>query len=291
MNYAKRLSGIVTFLYSKYPSPKSAGQSLKLPLANSFAVFLFFLVYKPFGLGRQEIYPLVLISFGFAATAFVVIAANALLLFRIIKNLFRQHEWRTYHQVLWLSWQITTVAGAILFYVHTVGQVPITPLNFLRAQTFTLLFAIIPISFGFLSYRNRILEQHSRDRRTAVVHLRGNGSAPNDVVVLQNESGTSETKVPIDALLYVCSADNYVEIWWRKDNRLERALLRNTLRGVQQAVASHPTLVRCHKSYIVNIKNLVSLEGNSMGGKLVLDGVDKKIPVSRRHVARLKGLL
>ena len=43
----------------------------------------------------------------------------------------------------------------------------------------------------------------------------------------------------------------------------------------------HQEIIRCHKSYIVNLCNVEKLLGNAQGYKLVMSNMDKQIPVSR----------
>ena len=56
-------------------------------------------------------------------------------------------------------------------------------------------------------------------------------------------------------------------------------------------LASHPMIVRCHKSFIVNTEKIIKTSGNSENLVLLLTHCAPKIPVSRNYYHQLKDLL
>lgn len=103
----------------------------------------------------------------------------------------------------------------------------------------------------------------------------------------QNESKNIE--IAIENFFYITSANNYVEIFYQKDNaHLNRLLIRSTLKNIEQQNQNLPMLFRCHKAYIVNSQKISSIKGNTKGYSLILENVKESIPVSRHKNEELE---
>jgi DNA-binding LytR/AlgR family response regulator len=46
--------------------------------------------------------------------------------------------------------------------------------------------------------------------------------------------------------------------------------------------------MRCHRSFIVNKQKIMSVEGNSSGYNIVLNGYSHKIPLSKKYKEALR---
>ena len=66
-------------------------------------------------------------------------------------------------------------------------------------------------------------------------------------LILLGTSKNESVEVKEEDLLYIKSNDNYVILYMLNDGCVERKMLRNTLRRIEQVVGD--TLVRCHRSY------------------------------------------
>ena len=57
------------------------------------------------------------------------------------------------------------------------------------------------------------------------------------------------------------------------------------------AVASAPFIVRCHRAFLVNLHQVVKVDGNSQGYRLRLEGCTEEVPVSRGYAKCVKALI
>lgn len=115
-------------------------------------------------------------------------------------------------------------------------------------------------------------------------------SLPDDAVLqLKNTSGTSAFETRKEDLVYITSANNYVEIFYINDKQaLTRTLLRQTLTEIEnQLVTESSVFCRCHKAFIINKDKIISIKGNAKSYQLILKDVDKPIPVSRQKNEKL----
>ena len=95
----------------------------------------------------------------------------------------------------------------------------------------------------------------------------------------------------LEQLYYIASADNYIEVFWGENNEpLNRIMIRNTLKAIEEKYEDIPSLFRCHKGYIVNCQKVIKVEGNAKGYFLSLKDVPEKIPVSRNKKEDLENL-
>ena len=86
----------------------------------------------------------------------------------------------------------------------------------------------------------------------------------------------------IEDLLYIESADNYSSILFKKEGKREKELLRSSLSRLETQI-ENPRVVRCHRSYIVNLDHVISVTGNAQGYKLHLGDSGDTIPVARKY--------
>lgn len=77
------------------------------------------------------------------------------------------------------------------------------------------------------------------------------------------------------------SADNYVFIWYLNKGIVTRFMLRNTLKNIEKHFIN-TTVLRCHRSYMVNFEQVKVIRRGKDGIYLEL-GVDKvpDIPISK----------
>ena len=66
--------------------------------------------------------------------------------------------------------------------------------------------------------------------------------------------------------------------------QIKKCLLRKTLTEIEEEIKRQCQHIRrCHNSYIVNIKQIESISGNSAGYRIILNNIDSPIPVSRKY--------
>lgn len=84
----------------------------------------------------------------------------------------------------------------------------------------------------------------------------------------------------ISHLLYLESADNYVNIHYINSDHEDTFLLHNTLKNIERLLAG-TSLIRCHRGYMVNVDNVKLMRKENAGLVLELNQSSKVIPVSK----------
>lgn len=98
--------------------------------------------------------------------------------------------------------------------------------------------------------------------------------SPKHTIVFQNSD-----------FLFAKSDGNYVEFIIRnEDGTTYRRITRNTLANVEEQFQGYDTNLRVHRSFIVNLQQVLSVQGNAQGYKLTLNGTKTRVPVSRTYM-------
>ena len=91
-------------------------------------------------------------------------------------------------------------------------------------------------------------------------------------------------------IMYLEASGNYVNVYYKQEAQY-RKILRTTIKCMEEQLVDYPFLVRCHRTYIININWVTHLNRNTQGYHLNLRDSLKEIPVSRTYLKELKLLL
>ena len=100
------------------------------------------------------------------------------------------------------------------------------------------------------------------------------------------KSGSSIIVIPVNDILYLEAADDFVKIFTRKGHWLKNKTMAHF---EQQLDASK--FIRVHRSYIVNISEITRLDPYEKDSHILLLKSGEKIPVSKTGMSKLKEVL
>ena len=100
--------------------------------------------------------------------------------------------------------------------------------------------------------------------------------------IVEINSNTAETLLidPTD-ILYIKAQDNYSIIVWSDAGQIKEKMLRVTLNQLESQLKEFPFITRCHKSFMINLRENYTLKGNSKGYKFQSSYTPQAIPISR----------
>lgn len=94
-------------------------------------------------------------------------------------------------------------------------------------------------------------------------------------IVLKGENKLDLLQLALDDLVSVASADNYVEVCYRKEGSFHKKLLRTTLKNIHDQI---PELIKTHRSYLVNPDHI-----HQWKDRTTLSLTQGEIPVSKKY--------
>jgi DNA-binding LytR/AlgR family response regulator len=100
-------------------------------------------------------------------------------------------------------------------------------------------------------------------------------------ITLQAENEKDNLTILYTTFLAATSADNYVKVFYHENEKLKTEIIRTTLKRVEENTVSFPEFFRCHRTAIVNMSLVQSVNGSAQGYRLQLPYLQEEIPVSR----------
>jgi hypothetical protein len=248
------------------------------------AVFslLFLLIYHPFSetawLGFKPDETLAPTLFFYLVSIAILLISRALMqLYQIRRTL---HAGR---YLLWIFGEFVLIAAAYLLFttLYIEPDIPLTAGLLLRTSFCVAMILAIPYAIFTLIASNR-----SKTEEINALKLNQESEKPAsvaNVIPFYDYNGILRLSVSADNIFYIASQDNYVEIRYELGGKLLNYLMRcRTTRLEKQLEGT--SLVRCHRSYIVNVEKVTLFKREGARVFLVLSHPDaKKIPVSKSY--------
>ena len=143
--------------------------------------------------------------------------------------------------------------------------------------------AVLPIFLIILIAERLMLSKHVKLAQNVSEKLQTTDNTKDDdrVLTLIAENEKDKLEIRLNDLLFIEANDNYSAICFTEYGKLKKQLLRGSLKRMEEQLKDCEFVVRCHKSYIVNVSKISKLSGNAQGYKLHFPDVDSEIPVSR----------
>lgn len=235
------------------------GNLIKMVGFTALFALTFINIYEPFGSGAW-IDSLSSFNYFLYSSLIVLIGFVVIGLSRVVMFFWHQRQKVVYIQ--YIVWILVEVLFMSLFFTIIVLAVR-TDANgmdtFKESVLNTLLILAFPylLCHLFLSWVEKNKELEERDGITPV-----NSQAR--MIEFYDERKILRLSVMKSNVLYVEAADNYVCIFYKKQSGVARFMLRNTLKALESYLAD-VDIVRCHRSYMVNLE-YVSVIRRQAGG-------------------------
>jgi DNA-binding LytR/AlgR family response regulator len=106
-----------------------------------------------------------------------------------------------------------------------------------------------------------------------------------NIIKILDENQNVRIAIEPDKLLFIKNADNYVEIFYANNEGISKELVRTSLKRLESELRDFKVM-RCHRSYMVNIKN-VSLSKKTRKGLNLELRIENAplIPVSKNYTS------
>lgn len=262
-------------------------------------VGLFIFLFQPFGLNQLNIkYKSVfLLGYGLVTSAALVIYMYVFPLFA--RGFFCEKNWTIGKEILNLLMIVSVIGLGNYFYSGIYFNVANNWLfGIISFQAFTLLIGLFPITAWTLLSYNRYLKNNLK--AAGLVNesiLEDKKQVPKahpsqKIKLTSTNQGDEPVDVMLDDFLFVRSDGNYLDVYFIEEDRTQHSLIRNTLVNFESMLSDYfPPLIRCHRSYLINLDQIENVDGNAQGLIVKLKNCDEKVPVSRKYIEELKSKL
>jgi len=267
-------------LKEPYPLYQDARKQLPFILGLGIFIFLFLLVFQPFGISSMQAETRNYYLLGYGVITSISLVISQIFFPNFFRHFFDEEKWTVGKQFLYLLLIVSIILSVCYFYFNWYNDINFTTFGFWLFYSRSFALALFPVTaiilFDYISklkiYQQPFppLEQIPEPER----------KPSNAILLLKDENGKESIQVNVANVYFLKAANNYVEVNYLEADTPRKVLLRNSISEVEKQIQA-PNLIRCHRSYIVNTSLVVNISGNAQGFKLHLKNSDWVVPVSR----------
>jgi hypothetical protein len=273
---------VFNLLQQPYPFGGSHTKKASLTLGISLFVFIFLFAFAPFGLAKYQLSYRIFVSFGFGVVCAAAMAVNFYGMMPFLRRHFDEEKWTISLQILWVGGILLTIGLFNSIYSGFIGLTTFSAGQFLIFILYVLLIGVFPTAGVVVFDYWRLYRKHAANAEKLKKKLQALPSGAKKVLVLKSDNQKEQLRLNPEKLLYLSSADNYVEVTYLVKSGIKKELLRGSLKSFEKQLI-HSSVIRCHRSFMVNLLRVAGISGNTRGYKLKLQKGDHTIPVSRSY--------
>ena len=293
------MNKILLGLNKSYPLEERKPVQIKLAFIFGLVVFLLMYFVKPFGFnGTQQ--QLFYNSLFAGATTTLAICFNFLLLFPLFPNFFKEERWTIGREIIFTLIIITTIASFNVLAAKIIYGEALSLISWLRMIFYTGVIGIAPAIISILLNQTRLLKKYRKEaanlneqlphhiteniivEKEELIPINVPVENTNDrLLTIEAENEKENLTILPSAFLAATSADNYVKVYYLKNEKLVTTIIRTTLKKVAENTAGFSSLYRCHRTAVVNLAAVQIVVGTAQGYRLQLSFLQEEVPVSR----------
>ena len=253
---------------------------IRLILFTSLFALVFINAYSPFGADRW--YNLTRFEFFTYSSLTILLGVLVVVISRILMyHVCKRHTINIWQYLLWIFAEIFSMALAYgLFEKLFLKDARMFTELVKNSSRNTALVLLLPYSVLWLYFS-------WRDKKEQIERLADYPSSlenSRDMIPFYDDKGILRFSIKKENLLYLESAENYVNICYLNKGKVSKYLLRDTLKKIEENF-SGTEIVRCHRSYMVNFEKVKVIRKDKDGLKLEFDNPSvTDIPVSKTYV-------
>lgn len=256
------------------------GNIVRLIILTAAFALVFINIYAPFGVEtwyNVTKWELLAYSSLVILTGVLVVVISRILMYWLSKK----SSLLLYQYLLWILGEVFLMA---IFYtlfeklylkdIRFIGDI------FKASAKNTALVILLPYSVLWLYFS-------WREKKIQLTRLTENPPASDlskNMIPFYDEKGELRFSVKLENLIYIESADNYVNIYYLDKDKTTRFTLRNTIKRLEELLKG-TEIIRCHRSYMVNFEKVKILRKDKEELKLELDVINAiDLPVSKTYI-------
>ena len=282
MNHTNSLMNRISRFFSQ-PHPAHTDVRVYLRTISIISIVVFFILYviRPFD--WSEVADRDLLVTACVSSVATFLGMTLFYVWRyLFPDFFAERNWTLGREILLIAYQFTVVSAVVWSARAFCGQYWYVPQ---RSYLFTWW---VVCSVGAIPYMLatslKVMYQIRRYLTDAV--------ALNSGLPEQRRENNGQLRLPrefglINGFLYAESVENYVVVYWQGEQGVCHQRYRCTLLELEEC-NSDSAVFRCHRAFVVNLRNVLHITGNAAGFQLLLHVDLPPVPVSRSYVSAFK---
>jgi len=275
-------------LNQKYPAPKPEVRSVITAILFGSFIGLFLLFFEPFdiNLSTHDNKTFEVLFFGIITTTVLLVFLYFLPL--LFPKVFSDKYWKVKHQIIFYLIVLFVIATCNGIYTNYINNLSFSWANYWWIINRTYVLGGIPLAFITLIDQQRKAKMNAGQAQTMLNSIKEFTKDTTETLHQIDTDLKNETiSFSEDDFYFAVATGNYIDLYISEKDVFKKDTYRLTLSSFE-AQLDTSTLVRCHRSYLVNLKKVKNITGNAQGLKLTLNDQLETVPVSRKYMPIVK---
>lgn len=277
------INKIYNYFLRPFPFHNSVKDNLIISFGISLFIFLFLIIFHPFDFDKTALHAL-----AYGGISLFVLILNFIIFPRIFTFYYDPLKWNIIRMII-LIIQLVLITSTTFWLIFDYS-------SFYQDENGYTLFYFIYTSFAiaffptifYIYIIERIYYRKHLFIAENVMNIHQAKTVPiskSSTVTLGNNKNDL-LKVDVTNILYISYEKNYVSVFYFDNSIIKEHLIRTTLSDIEKQLPN-TSIVRCHRSYIVNTYHVEKIQGNARNYLLKISDIDLLIPVSRTYPTEL----
>ena len=271
--------------------PETTKEKIGIAFYFGLFVFIFLIIFQPFGIdGNSD--TVLWMTAGYGLITFFIVAIVSFGIGFMESGFANPDTWTIKHFL------ILSVVNLILI---GIGNWAFDTFFISEKEheysLFTFLFitlsvGIFPILLSIHFYENLMTNKNRliADETTGIILARKQQHT-NRLHHFQSSTKNESVSVHSNEIVCIKADGNYCKFFYSKEDLLLKKMLRISLRSVEDELKSEPKIMRCHRSWLVNLEKVQRVTGSARNISLSMENCTFSVPVSRSYAQSVTNAL
>lgn len=284
------MADYTSILFNKIPKFLLSKQSqITMVLFVSLFAIIFINIFKPFGSeewllkGKFTSTQYLLWSSFLTIIGMTIVAISRVIMYHYTQKPTSSMTVLKYGVWIVIELMLLSASFTSISIITSYGGVERDPFNIYKNALNNTIFILFIPYFIYIIY---LLYQDKKAKLNLLME-ENIGNKAISFITFRDERGVLQLSVTKENLLYIESADNYIRIWYMKNEQLKAQLIRITLKEICAQLID-TNIIRCHRSYMINLDKVKILrrEKENIFIELEVPNI-KEIPISKTYAEQV----
>ncbi|GAB5553760.1 MAG: hypothetical protein Sapg2KO_33510 [Saprospiraceae bacterium] len=269
-----------------YPAPRPGSKSLVISILFGLFIALFLWFFEPFDINNWRYEQWKLLFYGLITTLVLLVFLYVFPL--LFPTFFSDQNWKLKHQLLWYGLILFVIATLNGIYTNIINAYPFSWKMYWWMINRTFALGGIPIAFIILTdFQRKVVSNNKEAAKIFPIGQYPENGEETPAHQIRTDLKEENFYLMPDSLYYATAVGNYIDLFIQEGTIIKRQTYRLSLSSFETQLESS-SLVRCHRSYLVNLNKVQNITGNAQGLKLTLGNKLESVPVSRKYIPAVK---
>lgn len=280
---------MLEILNRPYPLEISWEKNIRISLFTGIFIAIFLYVFQPVNVIFLQGEMSLSISLVYGIISFSIMIISFYFIPKYFPSIFNEEYWTVKKELVHLLLSVLIIAFFNYLFVSFFSLPSLSHFfgsAFISVFGSTFLLSIFPLSAIVFYKQNSNLKKYLEE--TELINASIHKVDHKETITIKGKGKNESITFQYSELLFIKSQGNYCSFYFDSDKKEE--MLRVGLADIQNQILSNQ-IFKCHRSYLVNLKQIEKVSGNAQGLRLHFKKLEESVPVSRSLSGEIRSLL